>query len=53
MFNPEDMKSCIEEWFGDTCDIKEICDTYVTIVMEAQKQYEFMLSERIEEMKGE
>lgn len=46
------MKGCIEEWFGDACDIKEICDTYVTIVIEAQKQYEFMLGERIEDMKG-
>ena len=51
MFNSEDMKSCIEEWFGDACDIKEICDTYITVVREAEKQYEFMLDERIKDIK--
>lgn len=51
MFNPEDMKSCIEEWFADAFDVKEVCDTYVTIVREAEKQYEYMIDEKIEQMK--
>lgn len=52
MLNPEDVKCCIEEWFADSCDIKEVCDTYVTIVVEAEKQYEYMVGERIKDVKG-
>lgn len=51
MFNPEDMKGCIEEWFADASDIKEVCDTYITIVHQAEKQYEYMLEERIKDIK--
>ena len=51
MFNPEDMKSCIEEWFADANDIKEVCDTYITVMTEAKEQYLFILSERIKDTK--
>lgn len=38
MFNPDDIKSCIEEWMGDVCDIKEACDTYIVIIRKTEKQ---------------
>lgn len=49
MFSVDDMKSCIQEWFADACDIKEVCDTYITIVKETESQYDFILNERIKE----
>ena len=49
MFSVDDMKSCIQEWFSDTNDIKDVCDTYITIMTETEKQYEYMLKERIKD----
>ena len=49
MFSVDDMKSCIQEWFAEACDIKEVCDTYITIVKETELQYDFVLGERIKE----
>jgi len=49
MFPVEDMKGCIEEWFAEARDIKEVCDTYITIVKETELQYDFIIRERIED----
>lgn len=51
MYSVDDMRSCIQEWFADACDIKDVCDTYITIMTETEKQYEYMLDEKIKDAK--
>lgn len=51
MFSVDDMKSCIEEWFADASDCVEVAKTYHEVVLEAEKQLEYMMKERKNEVK--
>lgn len=50
MYSPGEMEGCIEEWFANAYDIKEVCNTYITVITKAKEQYSLMLTERINEM---
>lgn len=41
----EEIKESIQDWFGNSVDAKEVCDVYVAILTESEKQYNFVLEE--------
>lgn len=41
----EEIKESIQDWFGTSVDAKEVCDVYVAILTEAEKQYEIVLED--------
>ena len=41
----EEIKESIQDWFGTSIDAKEVCDIYVAILTEAEKQYGFVLED--------
>ncbi len=45
MFSISDMESCIEEWFADADDVKEVAKTYAVIIINTEKQLNFMMDE--------
>ena len=47
MFNVEDIRSCIQEWFADAIDCVEVAKTYHEVVLEAESQLYHMMAERM------
>lgn len=47
MYNVDDMKSCIQEWFAECTDAVEVAKTYAEIQKETEKQLEFMIEQFI------
>lgn len=46
MYNSMDsIKSCIQEWFADADDAAEVARTYHEILMESDKQMEYMMEQ--------
>lgn len=41
----EEIKESIQEWFGTSVDAKEVCDVYVAILTETEKQYNIVLED--------
>lgn len=46
MYDIEDMKSCIQEWFSEAINSVEVAKTYHEIKLEAEKQLEYMMEQR-------
>lgn len=45
MYSTDDMKSCIQEWFSEALDTKEVARTYHVVVSEAEKMMENQMDE--------
>ena len=43
MYSVDDIKSCIQEWFGECLGAVDVAKTYCEIQKEAEKQMEFMM----------
>lgn len=41
----EEIKESIQEWFGTSVDAKEVCDIYIAILTESEKQYDIVLED--------
>ena len=41
----EEIKETIQEWFGNSVDAKEVCDVYVAILTETEKQYDLVIED--------
>lgn len=48
MHDIDDMKRCIQEWFSEVLNPVEVARTYKEITLEAEKQLDFMMEQRIE-----
>jgi len=49
MYDVEDVKSCICEWFSKATTCVEVAKTYKEIMVETEKQLDFMMPERMKE----
>lgn len=47
MYSVDDMKSCIQEWFADASDVVEVAKTYNEILLETEKQMEYMMGQLV------
>lgn len=45
MYSTDDMRSCIQEWFAEALDVKEVAKTYHIVVAEAEKMMECAMDE--------
>lgn len=52
MYSVEDMKNFIQEWFSEALNPVEVAKTYHEIRQEAEKQLEFMMEQKIENVKN-
>lgn len=50
MYDVDDIKSCIHEWFADALNPVEVAKTYHEIQQEAEKQLECMMKQYISEL---
>lgn len=46
MFDVDDIRSCIQEWFADASGCVEVAKTYAAIMIETERQLEYMMEER-------
>lgn len=45
MHSIDDMRSCIQGWFSEALDTKEVAKTYHVVVSEAEKLMEYEMDE--------
>jgi len=45
MYNIDDIKSCIQEWFSECIDTVDVVKTYSEIQKETEKQTEYMIEQ--------
>ncbi|MGL5436157.1 MAG: hypothetical protein ACRDBO_12275 [Lachnospiraceae bacterium] len=39
MYDPGEMKSCIQEWFAEALDVKEVARTYHAVLLETVNRW--------------
>lgn len=49
MYSSDDIKDCIQEWFSEALDTKEVARTYHIVVAEAEKQMEKQMEYMMDE----
>lgn len=47
LYSVDDMKSCIQEWFADASDVVEVAKTYNEVLLETEKQMEYMMGQLV------
>lgn len=42
-----EIRESIQDWFSNAADAKEVCDIYVAILTESEKQYDIVLEDML------